>query len=98
MRAFRFRILDNQGLNAELAANICQISERYESHIQIGNENVHLSAKSLMGLIALQAGEGDILHVYIDGEDEDVAAEGMKEAFSKLFGSKCIDEETSADS
>lgn len=94
MRAFRFRILESQGLNAELAANICQISERYESQIQIGNDNVHLSGKSLMGLIALQAGEGDVLHVHIEGKDEDKAAEGMKEAFSKLFGSKCIDEET----
>lgn len=68
-------------MHARPAANIVNVAEKYDSKITIGKEGTKLNGKSLMGMIALKAYEGDTLHIWIDGPDEEDAKEGLLQVF-----------------
>lgn len=67
---FKYKITSPIGMHARPAANIVNTAEKFESKITIGKDGTKLNGKSLMGMIALKAYEGDTLQIWIEGPDE----------------------------
>lgn len=67
---------------ARVTAKAVQVANEFNSqiHIEIGTKKIN--AKSIMGMMSLQLGNGDDLVVVADGDDEISAAEKMKKLFS----------------
>lgn len=93
MIRFQYKITSPIGMHARPAANIVNVAEKYDSRITIGKDGTKLNGKSLMGMIALKAYEGDTLQVWIEGPDEGKAQEALlrvfhdelsKEAYEKI--------------
>lgn len=58
---------------ARPVAVLVQIASKYESHISIVAQNKKINAKSIMGMMSLGFGNGDLLTLEAEGEDEEAA-------------------------
>ena len=67
------------GLEARPAAMLVQVASRYESSIHIANGSVKVNAKSIMGMMSLALGEGEVIKVIADGTDEEEAVTKIEE-------------------
>ena len=67
------------GLEARPAAMLVQVASRYESSIHIENGSKKVNAKSIMGMMSLALGEGEVIKVIADGADEEEAVTKIEE-------------------
>ena len=67
---FSYRITAEVGLHGRTAANIVNKCYEYRSDIAIVYNGRIGFADSIMGLLNLEAKQGDVINVIIDGEDE----------------------------
>lgn len=88
---FEYKITSPIGMHARPAANITNVAEKYDSKITIGKDATKLNGKSLMGMIALKAYEGDTLQVWIDGPDEKEAQKGLMQVFEDELSRESYD-------
>ena len=58
---------------ARPVAVLVQIASKYDSHISILAQNKKINAKSIMGMMSLGFGNGDLLTIEAEGEDEEAA-------------------------
>lgn len=86
MKTFTFTIRNDGGLASGPAAKISREAEKYNSRIFIQQKGIELSARSLMGLLALQAACGDTIKVTIVGNDEEAAEQGMRAILEQELG------------
>ncbi|MCI9076503.1 MAG: HPr family phosphocarrier protein [Dorea sp.] len=68
----------NEGLDARPIALLVQEANQYASTVYIEVENKKINAKSIMGMMSLQLGNGEELTVVADGEDEEDAIQGVE--------------------
>lgn len=68
----------NEGLDAGPIALLVQEANQYSSTVYIEVENKKINAKSIMGMMSLQIGNGKELTVIADGEDEADAIHGVE--------------------
>ena len=61
------------GLEARPVAVLVQIASQYDSTIYIEAQNKKVNAKSIMGMMSLGLGSGDVITVVTEGEDEEGA-------------------------
>lgn len=66
------------GLEARPIALLVQEANRYSSTVYIEVENKKINAKSIMGMMSLQLGNGEELTVVADGDDEADAIQGVE--------------------
>ena len=64
------------GLEARPIALLVQEANQYSSTVYI--ENKKINAKSIMGMMSLQLGNGEELTVVADGDDEADAIQGVE--------------------
>ncbi len=64
-------------------ALLVQEASQYASTIYIQVGEKHINAKSIMGMMSLSLADGEEITVVTDGEDEQRAAEGIKNIFCK---------------
>lgn len=67
------------GLEARPIAMLVQEANQYASTVYIEVENKKINAKSIMGMMSLQLGNGEELTVVADGEDEADAIHGVEQ-------------------
>ena len=72
----------SEGLEARPVAMLVQMASQYESSIYIEDESRKVNAKSIMGMMSLQLGNGEKLTVVADGEDEEDAIQGVENFLS----------------
>jgi len=72
----------NEGLDARPIALLVQEASQYDSQIYIEIENKKINAKSIMGMMSLKLAGGDALTVVADGNDEEVAVNGIEKFLS----------------
>ena len=60
------------------------LSARYASKIQIGKDKL-VDGKSILSLMMLEASQGTILNLQVDGDDEDEVVQALKELVDNLF-------------
>jgi phosphocarrier protein len=84
----RFEILNQYGLHARPAAMLVKAASRFDGDVFVEKDGSRVSAKSIMGLMTLQAGRGSTLRVTADGP----GAEEVLDELQALIDSK-FDEE-----
>ncbi|MDO5132404.1 MAG: HPr family phosphocarrier protein [Eubacteriales bacterium] len=62
-----------QGLEARPIAELVQVASKYESRVYLKHGVKKVNAKSIMGMMSLQASVGESVEVMIDGVDEESA-------------------------
>ena len=86
MRKELVPIINKLGLHARAAAKVVHTANQFSSEIFIGTDDEEVNAKSILGLLTLAATQGTVVHVRVDGEDEDQALSSMVELFKNRFG------------
>ena len=74
MKEFFFTITDEMGLHARPAGLLVKKAAGYSSEITFSVDGRTASAKRLFAIMSLCAKKGEVLHVRINGSDEELAA------------------------
>ena len=72
------------GLDPSTIALFIQIASQYDSSVYVEVKNKKVNAKSIMGMMSLNLSEGEKVTVLTEGEDEEMAAEGIKTFFANV--------------
>ena len=72
------------GLEARPVAMLVQVASQYRSSIYVESDCRRVNAKSIMGMMSLNLSEGEKVTVLTEGEDEEMAAEGIKTFFANV--------------
>lgn len=84
-----FRIQNKLGIHARPAGQMVKVASRFKSSIYLSKNGNEVNAKSIMGVLMLEAGYGSEVTVRIDGNDEFSALE----AIADLIENRKFDEE-----
>lgn len=76
-------IQNNMDMEDRPVAHLVQEASQYASQVYILMGSKKINAKSIMGMMSLNLSEGEKLTVVTEGEDEQVAAEGIKTFFTR---------------
>jgi phosphocarrier protein HPr len=88
MKKKELLIQNKLGLHARAAAQIVNSASAYVSRITLAKDGLEVDGKSIMGIMMLAAAKGSTVVLQANGEDEDLAAEGMEKLFMNRFGEK----------
>ncbi len=66
-----------QGLEARPVAMLVQVASRHSSSVYLEADGRKVNAKSIMGMMSLGLGSGEMVTVIADGPDEDAAVADM---------------------
>ncbi|WP_461812097.1 HPr family phosphocarrier protein [Faecalimonas sp.] len=81
MKKFEYTIKDELGIHARPAGMLAKEAKNYKSIITITKEGKSAEATRLMSVMSLAVKCGQTVEVSVEGEDEDVAFEGVKTFF-----------------
>ena len=70
-------ICNQRGLHARAAAKFVTIAERYGASVEVLRDGQSVSARSIMGLMMLGAGQGSQLEMQADGWDAKEALDAL---------------------
>jgi phosphocarrier protein len=88
MKKKELLIRNKLGLHARAAAQIVNSASAYVSRITLAKDGLEVDGKSIMGIMMLAAAKGSTVVVQANGEDEDLATEGLEKLFMNRFGEK----------
>ena len=77
MKRKEIKILDSEGIPARSAAMLVQEASKYKARVLIEQGSKVINAKSLMGVLSLNARGEEPLFLVLSGDDEEQALEGM---------------------
>lgn len=83
MKSFSYKIKDKNGIHARGAGAIVDEAKNYEATITIKKDDKEADLKRIFALLTLCVKCGDLVTVTIDGKDEDIAFEKMKNIFKE---------------
>lgn len=83
MKEFKYVIKDEIGIHARPAGLLVKEAKKYKSTIFIEADGKRAEAVKLMAVMSLGVKQGDMVHVTVEGEDEETAAGRMKEWFEQ---------------
>lgn len=88
MKEENFTIVNAQGLHARPAGQIAKEARAFQSKItlSVAATGKKTDAKSLMGIMTLQAKKGTVLTISADGPDEDAALAKFGDMVKSGFG------------
>lgn len=81
MKKFGYTIKDAIGIHARPAGLLVKEAKNYQSKITIHVNGKSAEATKLMAVMGLGAKCGQTVEVEVDGEDEAIAVEGVKNFF-----------------
>ena len=81
MKEFVYKIKDEIGIHARPAGLLVKEAAKYKSAITIEKDGKSTEATKLFGVMGLGVKCGEEVCVKIEGEDEEVAAKGMRDFF-----------------
>jgi phosphocarrier protein HPr len=68
------RVVNKRGLHARAAARFVTLAERFEAEIEVSRDGQSVSARSIMGLMLLGAGQGTEISLSGPASGRDAAA------------------------
>ena len=80
------QITNKLGLHARAAMKVINCAGRYQSSIELTYNNRTVNAKSILGVMALGASQGQQVILKFDGPDEEDAATAIQQLFESHFG------------
>ena len=78
-------IINKLGLHARAAAKFVTTASQFESEIELGFNGNQVNGKSIMGVMLLAAARGAVVHIAIDGPDEEQASEALLNLINNRF-------------
>lgn len=85
MREQDVTVSNRLGLHARAAAKLVQTVQPFRSTVMLINNDREVNAKSIMGVMMLAAGQGTIVTIRVDGDDEDAALAAVINLFERKF-------------
>ena len=82
-------IPNEEGLHARPAAKFVKLANQFSCEIWVEKDDEEINGKSIMGLMMLAAGQGEVIIVSAKGEDADTALERLSELVNSGFESDC---------
>ncbi len=86
MHEITLTIRNKVGLHARPAALFVQTASRFKSEVLAIKDEREANAKSILSVLTLGAGQGAVVTVRAEGEDEVEAVEALKELVESDFG------------
>lgn len=83
MKTLRVTLENDTGLHARPASLLVECVKQFESKIELKKEDNIYNPSSMMSILSMGAGKGTELIFTIDGSDEDLAFEALKELIEK---------------
>ena len=80
------RINNRLGMHARAAGKLRNLASQYKSQIKVIKGKIEADAKSILGLMALEAHKGAELIFRARGEDAEQAVEALAELVRNRFG------------
>ena len=78
-----FKIKNKYGIHARPAGQLVKTASRYNSDVYISKNGREVNAKSIMGVLMLEAGYGSEVTVRVQGEDEEAAMAEIEDLIVK---------------
>ncbi len=76
-------VLKNEtGLHARPASIFVKEASKFSSDIKVVKDGKEFNGKSIMGILSMGAGKGDILTIKAEGEDEEKAVKTLVDLIS----------------
>ncbi len=85
VRSIRLRLKNEQGLHARPASHIVKIVLRSQARVMLTYKKKTVDARSLLGLLLLEAPQNSTIVVHAVGNDVDFVFEELKKAFNSSF-------------
>ena len=85
MRKATATVLNKFGLHARAAVTIVNEASRFESEIFFVKGDDRINAKSVLGLMILEATQGTSIDIEVDGPDENEALSAILDLFDARF-------------
>lgn len=79
-------IRNKMGMHARPAAQFVKRASKYKCDIWVEKDDEPVNGKSIMGLMMLAAGRGEIIKVTTDGSDAEAAMQDLEELINSGFG------------
>ncbi len=79
MRSFMYTIKAPIGMHARHAELLVKQTSRYHADITLSRGERSANAKAILALMGLGVRQGDLISITIEGEDEDIAAQELKD-------------------
>jgi len=81
-------VTNRLGLHARAAAKLVRLVGGFSSEVRLSreNQNQHIDARSILGILMMAASQGTCLIATIDGADEADAGKAIHELFENRFG------------
>jgi phosphocarrier protein len=80
-----YEIVNTLGLHARAAAQLVQLSQRFEAEVEVCKDDLVVNGKSIMGVLMLAAAKGTQLVVRTSGADAVAAMEEIGELIRNGF-------------
>jgi len=78
-------ICNRRGLHARAAAKFVSLAERFGASIDVAKDGQDVSARSIMGLMMLGAGQGSTIELRADGWDAKEAMDALANLIEQGF-------------
>ena len=75
----------DHGLHARPAGVLAKQAQSFEADIFLVNDGQKADAKSILDVLTLAAGPGDVVEIHARGEDADEALASLRTLFEKKF-------------
>ncbi len=85
MRKADFKILNKLGLHARPASKLVKLVSTSKCDVNMIKNGQRVNAKSILGVLLLQAEQGSTISVEIEGEDEDKLVEDIQNLINNKF-------------
>lgn len=79
-----FVVENKYGIHARPARLIVEAAMKFQCDVTISKNGEEINAKSIMGILMLEARKGTELVIMCDGVDENEAASEMEQTFVKI--------------
>ena len=83
LKNIQVTVQSETGLHARPASQFVSEASKYLSDIKIEKNNKTVNGKSIMNVLSLCVNNGDQITIIADGEDEDIAIQGVLALFEK---------------
>jgi phosphocarrier protein HPr len=78
-------VTNRLGLHARATAKLVQLLSGFRCSATLTAKGREINAKSIMGVMLLAAGQGTVVKLCVDGEDEAAAADAVAALFESRF-------------
>ncbi|MDF1823837.1 MAG: HPr family phosphocarrier protein [Verrucomicrobiales bacterium] len=82
-------IPNEEGLHARPAAKFVKLANQFSCEIWVEKDDEEINGKSIMGLMMLAAGQGQIITLSAEGNDAEVALEKLSILVNSGFEADC---------